>query len=644
MPSWTSPWPVAAALDAHLRAAGVKRCEERLDALPGDVLILYSPPDALLASGLASAQDPPTPPRLATSYKQLQAFHGRHHLIATWRLQALTPEAIRGWLEQASPPRASQLFPDPEPLSALLAKTLMDSQPDLLDAYLDLELIAELAGGAPDTAYPRRLANAIADSQTLLEHCWLPHQHNQALRQDIAAQLVREDALAIESQRAREAEALLRVQVDQAREERERLAQATRVRDDRLAQLEETLVSQVSRLLRLEAEVDRSRAEREEALATAADLQPQLAARDEELRSAREAEVGLRTRMEALRGENRRAHEEAEERLLRQLHALEEHERLVLDVQGHKSHITELKAQLATQAEAVRLSRQDRDRDRARVVALETEREALLQARADLEGRTEALEVRREALERENAAALAREADLQFQLASYEREARQARDAEVRLLDRVGLLERENQRMREDSEAMGLQLDHLRGERDRREQVERDHGILLRQLEDTMAGQARCIAALETDKESLRGERDRARQQREETLRQARVTEADLQARVQALQDKNGQASEETRRLTDQLHHLHEELEQIFLQGQAGDALIAAQHQQLQRAQSLMSRLLVQTTQPMIPTQAVSVEVLPSPPATALAGTSQTSDSRGRQRRSARLLRRFWTP
>ncbi|MBM5818434.1 MAG: hypothetical protein FJ083_18285, partial [Cyanobacteria bacterium K_Offshore_surface_m2_239] len=405
MPSWTSPWPVAAPLDAHLRAAGLRRCEERLDALPGDVLILYSPPDALLASGLASAQDPPTPLRLATAYKQLQTFHGRHRLIATWRLQALTPEAIRGWLEKASPPRASQLFPDPEPLSALLAKTLMDSQPDLLNAYLDLELIAELAGGAPDTAYPRRLANAIADSQTLLEHCWLPHQHNQALRQDIAAQLVREDALAIESQRAREAEALLRVQVDQAREERQRLAQATRIRDDRLAQLEETLVSQVSRLFRLEAEVDRSRAEREEALATAAELQPRLAARDEELRSAREAEVGLQIRMEALQGENRRAHEEAEEQLLRQLHVLEAHERLVLDIQGHKSHITELKAQLATQSEALRLSREDRDRESARVVALETEREALLQARADLEGRTEALEGRREALERENAAA-----------------------------------------------------------------------------------------------------------------------------------------------------------------------------------------------------------------------------------------------
>ena len=61
-----------------------------------------------------------------------------------------------------------------------------------------------------------------------------------------------------------------------------------------------------------------------------------------------------------------------------------------------------------------------------------------------------------------------------------------------------------------------------------------------------------------------------------------------------------------------------EELEKTFLHGQAGNQLIAAQHHQLQRAQSLMSRLLVQATRSAMPTESVAVEVLPPRPARGL--------------------------
>jgi hypothetical protein len=62
-------------------------------------------------------------------------------------------------------------------------------------------------------------------------------------------------------------------------------------------------------------------------------------------------------------------------------------------------------------------------------------------------------------------------------------------------------------------------------------------------------------------------------------------------------------------------------LEKSFLQAQAGDQLIAAQHAQLLRAQALMSRLLVQATRSLLPTQAISVDVVPARAANALSGS-----------------------
>ncbi|MFN9546342.1 MAG: hypothetical protein ACK6AD_04615, partial [Cyanobacteriota bacterium] len=96
-----------------------------------------------------------------------------------------------------------------------------------------------------------------------------------------------------------------------------------------------------------------------------------------------------------------------------------------------------------------------------------------------------------------------------------------------------------------------------------------------------------------------------------EALRLAREAEAQHLAKAEALEGEKWQARDEARRLLAQLHHLQEELEETFLRCQAADQLVAAQHQQLQRAQSLMSRLLVQATRNLLPSQAIAVEVLP---------------------------------
>ncbi|MFM1798770.1 MAG: hypothetical protein RLZZ117_1048, partial [Cyanobacteriota bacterium] len=374
MPCWTSPWPVAAALDSHLLAAGLERCQDPLEALSADALIVYSPPDVLLAEGMESSPDPPLARRWSTTYRQLQSHYGRHRLIAAWRLQAMAPEAIRGWLEDASPLHATRTFPEPEPLSALVARALLDSQPDLLEAYLDLELVAELAGGEPDTAYLQRLSTAVADSGMLLESCWRPHQRERALLRDKADHLAREDALAIESQQAREAETRLRDQLARAREEWERLSRAQRVRDARLRQLEEMVVAQASRAQRLQADLHQVRGvkeeirrkrdglrqelhglarERDQALVAVAAVQQRMAARDAEVGRARDKEARLLAQLEALETEKRLALEAAEERLQR-LHDLrDDHERLVLGQEAGEALLQQRDETVASQADRI---------------------------------------------------------------------------------------------------------------------------------------------------------------------------------------------------------------------------------------------------------------------------------------------------
>ncbi|MFM1798971.1 MAG: hypothetical protein RLZZ117_1249, partial [Cyanobacteriota bacterium] len=361
-----------------------------------------------------------------------------------------------------------------------------------------------------------------------------------------------------------------------------------------LQQRDETVASQADRILRLEADLLQISGELEEAQTAAAAHNALMAERQAELGRAREAEARLLAQLEALETEKRLALDAAEERLQRLHAALEDHERLFLETRGQHGRITQLEDKLA---------------------GLDAD------------------------LERERSALLAE----QTRIASYEREARQARDAEVRMLDRVSWLERENQRIREESEALRVQLNHVLDDLNRQGLAAQRHGDRVVQLEETIAAQATRITGLEAEGEHFKSERDQARQQREEVLRQARSTEADLQAKVRALDLKAERASEETRRLMGQLHHLHEELEQTFLHSQAGDQLIAAQYHQLQRAQSLMSRLLVQSSQSLIPAQAVSVEVLPTPTVHSIAGSSQSGDT-NLQRGGGRLLRRFWTP
>jgi hypothetical protein len=320
------------------------RCTEQPEALPSDALVFYAPPDVLLAAGLESLLDPPSPQQLAQEYKRVQSFGGRHRLIAAWRLEALTPEAISQWLLDASPLHVDRPFPNPEPLTALLTKTLLETQPDLLEAYLDLELIAELAGGEPDTDYRQRMTQAAGNPQRLLERWWLPHKQLHSIQKEKAAQVARADALEAVNQRGRQETERHVLELQQLQGRLRSLVGADQEKTAQIEQLQAAVETESAKVLVLEADLahyaserDSARREREAvvwvrdalvqektvAFTTVADLNVRLSGQTEALRQVRAAEAQRSARTDALESEKGQAREEAR-RMLVQLHHLQD--------------------------------------------------------------------------------------------------------------------------------------------------------------------------------------------------------------------------------------------------------------------------------------------------------------------------------
>jgi chromosome segregation ATPase len=633
---------VAATLDAHLRAAGLTRCDEPLEALPSDALVLYAPPDGLLAAGMESMTEPPLPPQLIESYKIVHGLCGRHRVLASWRLAGQPPEALRQWLVHGAPLTTPPPAPTPDPLTALVTKALLEAQPQVLEAYLDLELTAELAGGASDTSYRERISQAAADPRRLLRSWWLPHQLGQASLRDKTAQMARADAL----------EGELR----QVRTELERRVGEDEEKTLQIEQLRTTLEAENAKVAGLEADLTRTREARDEAtqarvavererddlaaekgaaLSGVADLQLQLDAETEARRRAQDREAQLASRVEALEEGNQRAAEETE-RLLSTIHEQQgEIERRCLADQANTTQIEHLQRSL--------------DGRSAQLAVLEAEREHFsLAHQAALRDR-DALARERQLLEEEKLAERATVADLHDQLSERNERLRQARDAEAQLTSRVEALESETQHASQEAEHLLTQLHGLQEELERRFLAEQANAAQIEHLQRTLDARSAQISGLEAERHQLSQaleaalrDRDtlaRERQILEEeklaeratvadlhdqlsaqnvALRLAQVGEAQHRDRSEGLVGENGQLQEEARVLVAQLHHLQEELEKTFLHGQAGNQLIAAQHHQLQRAQSLMSRLLVQATRSAMPTESVAVEVLPPRPARGL--------------------------
>ncbi|MEB3335296.1 MAG: hypothetical protein VKP70_09955 [Cyanobacteriota bacterium] len=425
-------------------------------------------------------------------YQFVRSFRGRQLLIATWRLEALDPQAIHAWITAGVPPHLEQPFPTPDPAIALLTRGLLEAHPPLLETYLDLELSAELFGGTPDTTYVQRLNGAVADSQALLESWWQPLNQLETIRTEHHALRTRAEALEGEMGELREEGEQRRRQLHQTQEELARLFATDQEKAERIAGLQASV---------------------EQALT-------QVEALEEALRRARDGEAALRTRAETWAEESGQLREEREG-LLRQLHqAQQELERIFLSDQDKAIRIGELQAAL--------------DNQFGRVQALEVDLARIAQER--------------DGLAKERDGALARAADLNQQLSTQM-----------------------------------------------------------------------------------------------ETLTLLREVEGSLHARAAALDGENQKRQEEIALTTHQLQQTQEELERYFLLAQSSEQLVIAQQEQLQRAQSLMSRLLCQVARDQVLPPALAVEVLPpAAQPSRLAGAQRPSlyGKEGKKGWASDLLRR----
>lgn len=249
---WYSPLPVNKHQEAHLLAAGFTKFCEGSHALPDHTLILYAPPDAVLAAASQGLEALPNPQILIESYEHVQALCANHSVIAAWRLEALESHDVLPWLERQRPDPELGPSPAPDPLIALLMQGLLKSEPRLLKAYLDLELMAELAGGEPDTHYLQRMHKSAANPQQLLESWWQPFSQVNILLSEQECQSARIEILAANKQEACEQADLTLLQLHQLQEELEQAIHADRSKENQIALLQNESDSKAAKIHDLE--------------------------------------------------------------------------------------------------------------------------------------------------------------------------------------------------------------------------------------------------------------------------------------------------------------------------------------------------------------------------------------------------------
>lgn len=158
-----------------LAAAGLEAHGGSASDLPADGLLLYAPPDQVLHQARASGSPIPGGDSFCAEYRLLSSLMPGRRLIASWRLQNLESASIQAWIQGEQPcPAATSSLPLPDALTALVTLSLLEFSSDILDAYQDLELQAELASTEADTHYLQRLQEASKSEVLFRQWCYLP--------------------------------------------------------------------------------------------------------------------------------------------------------------------------------------------------------------------------------------------------------------------------------------------------------------------------------------------------------------------------------------------------------------------------------------------------------------------------------------
>ena len=182
-----APFPLEPAVAQKLKAADLH--PEGSSVADSKVsLLIYDSPHSLLSRTELHSGGFAGPAELLEAYQRLTRRAGTAPLISAWRLAGLSNYQLQQWLTNQAPcPVLGLAPPEIDPLLAAVTRSVLELIPGALELYLDLELQAELAGGAADTDYVVRLTqNACCEG--LLTSWWQNQQElqaNEQLRQSI---------------------------------------------------------------------------------------------------------------------------------------------------------------------------------------------------------------------------------------------------------------------------------------------------------------------------------------------------------------------------------------------------------------------------------------------------------------------------
>jgi hypothetical protein len=247
MRSWYSPLPLTKSQEDHLLAAGIEEFCGNPDTIPAHTLILYGPPDEILATASQTLEGPPSIQIIIKTYEALQQLSSSHCVVATWRLQAIQAVDILACLDGTKEIREQVSWPQPDPSLTLLMQGLLKSEPGLLTAYLNLELMAMLVGGEADTQYLQRILGSNLDPQTILNSWWKPFSQINLLQSERQSLCDAASIQATNEQEAWEQVNLTLYQLHQLQEELEQAAQAHRNKDKHIQALQDRLNNEVAK-------------------------------------------------------------------------------------------------------------------------------------------------------------------------------------------------------------------------------------------------------------------------------------------------------------------------------------------------------------------------------------------------------------
>ena len=650
---WSSPFPLASELQSRLLEAGMQRIPESEGKIHEGCLLIYVAPQAIFAESLDLGA-------FQAAYLSLLQRPADQRLIADWRLAALEPAEIAAWLkgEQScaeacvSPPSLS------DPLQALVLDSFFNSAPDLLDAYLDLELQAELAQTEVDSSYRQRLRGLLAADPILVswraqqQRLSVSEQELQELAAELASlqaegQMVREQ-LQAESQAMREKQqAEVAKLLRELAESNQLLTQSRAETEEQLARngvLEQELQERVAELTRVQVELadghqllTQSRAETEEQRTRNEVLEQEVKERVAELASLQAESLKVReqlqTEIQAMNEQMRHVQEELEHYFFAHQQADDKNKDLVDQFQS-------LTQQLAN-------CRQELDKSNLRIDDLEDQ----LQQRAVELASTQAEgQVVRELLQAELT-------NVQEQLAERNKLLTQSRTTSEEQHGRIGVLEQELQRrvvelaslqaeghvvreqLQAESQAMNEQLRHVQEElehyflahqkaeesnknldiryqdatqhlSDCRQELEKSK-LRIDELEDKLQQRDFELASIQSEgqkvRELLQAELSKVQEElveQSQLLAQSRAVTQDQHGRIETLEYELKQRAVEqsstlvqSQAMSEQLRNVQEELEHYFIK-----------HKQAQERSNDLDNQVQSTTRQLVSSQQQLVE------------------------------------